>query len=507
MKKVKKDLVYNSVSNIILQIVTFICGLIVPKLILETFGSSINGSIQSITQFLNYIVLLEAGVGGVTKAALYKPLTENNYVALNGIINATEAFFKKICYIFIVYMLVLAAIYSYMVSDTFEYLYTFSLVVIIGLGTVAQYYFGITAQIFLSAAQKGYIYIVLQIVSVVLNNILIYVLIKLRMNIHIVKFFSAIVYVARPVLLSIYIKSKYKFLDKSVPPDNGLIAQRWDGFAQHIAFFVHNNTDIVILTCFQELKTVSVYSVYYMIVSGLEKLISCISAGFTPAIGHLIALENREKTLKAVDVFELLCFTSCSIVMTICAVMIVPFVSIYTKGVTDANYIDYRFGVLMVLSSTALLLRNVYQNIVLSAGHYKQTNRSAYIETVLNIGISLCLVRKYGLSGVAFGTFVSLAYRLIYYVIYLSKNILYRSKAVFVKRLCVNLLALVIDLAIILPNIGKFKIDNYFDWVICSIAVTLTVSIVVLVINGFFYKNDLRELLCKIKRRRTEGDN
>ena len=501
----KKKALLNSLSSVILQIVTFVCGLIIPRLILETFGSNVNGSIQSITQFLNYIILLEAGVGGVVRAALYKPLAERNYTGLSGIVNATESFFKKICYIFIGYMLILATVYSYMVSDSFSYIYTFSLVIIIGLGTVAQYYFGITAQIFLTADQRGYVTVLLQAASIIVNSIFIFILIKLGMGIHTVKLFSAVIFVIRPMILQYYMRKKYAGLDKNIPANNDLIKQRWDGFGQHIAFFVHNNTDIVILTCFQNLKVVSVYSVYYMIVSGLQNLISCISAGFTPAIGQLIATENKNGAMKAVNMYEFLCFLLCNILMTVCGIMIVPFVSIYTRGITDINYIDYRFAVLIVLASVALLLRNVYQSIILSAGHYKQTNVSAYTETILNIGTSLCLVKKFGLSGVALGTFVSLVYRLVYYVIYLSKNILCRNVGLFIKRFCVNAAALAINLIIIIPNIGRYRIENYFVWAVCAAAVTVIVSAIVVIVNLVFYKNDFWELCYKLKCMRRKS--
>lgn len=58
----KKALANISVA-LILQIVAIICGLILPRLIISTFGSDVNGLINSITQFLGYIILLEAGVG------------------------------------------------------------------------------------------------------------------------------------------------------------------------------------------------------------------------------------------------------------------------------------------------------------------------------------------------------------------------------------------------------------------------------------------------------------
>lgn len=59
-----------------LQITILICGFIVPKVIITNFGSNVNGLVSSITQFLAYITLLEAGMGPVVKSALYGPIAK-----------------------------------------------------------------------------------------------------------------------------------------------------------------------------------------------------------------------------------------------------------------------------------------------------------------------------------------------------------------------------------------------------------------------------------------------
>ena len=66
----KKALI-NIISSIILQIVTIISGFIIPKLIISTYGSNINGLLTSITQFLSFIIMLEAGFGPVIKSILF----------------------------------------------------------------------------------------------------------------------------------------------------------------------------------------------------------------------------------------------------------------------------------------------------------------------------------------------------------------------------------------------------------------------------------------------------
>ena len=50
-------------ANLFLQIVVFISGIILPRFILQAYGSSINGMITSVNQFLTYLGLAEAGGG------------------------------------------------------------------------------------------------------------------------------------------------------------------------------------------------------------------------------------------------------------------------------------------------------------------------------------------------------------------------------------------------------------------------------------------------------------
>ena len=74
-----KKALMNTVALLIYQIVAAICGLILPRLILSSFGSNYNGIVSSINQFINCVVLLRSGVGAVTRFALYKPLSEKNF--------------------------------------------------------------------------------------------------------------------------------------------------------------------------------------------------------------------------------------------------------------------------------------------------------------------------------------------------------------------------------------------------------------------------------------------
>ena len=94
-QKTKNITLINTIFSLLLQIVTIISGFIIPRLILKTFGSDVNGLVSSLNQFLSYISLIEGGLTGVVLASLYKPLEEKNYNKVSGIVKATNKFFKK----------------------------------------------------------------------------------------------------------------------------------------------------------------------------------------------------------------------------------------------------------------------------------------------------------------------------------------------------------------------------------------------------------------------------
>ena len=103
--KVKnKNLIKNTIFSLILQIVTILCGLIVPRMILKAYGSEVNGLVNSITQFLSIISFLELGVGAVVQSSLYKPLAEGNNEMISKIISSAQKFFGLIAKILLCYV-------------------------------------------------------------------------------------------------------------------------------------------------------------------------------------------------------------------------------------------------------------------------------------------------------------------------------------------------------------------------------------------------------------------
>jgi len=90
----KKALKNLSVS-MLYQIISIICGLITPRLILGAYGSTYNGVVNSAKQFLSMVTILNLGIAGATRVALYKTLADKDNLATSRIVKATQIYMRK----------------------------------------------------------------------------------------------------------------------------------------------------------------------------------------------------------------------------------------------------------------------------------------------------------------------------------------------------------------------------------------------------------------------------
>lgn len=488
----KKKAIKSIISSLFLQIITVICGFIVPKLIISHYGSATNGLINSITQFLAYITLLQSGFGPVVKSILYKPLANKNNIELANILRASKKFFKNIGYIFIGYLIILCLIYPQIVSNDFDYFFTVSLILIISISTFGEYFIGLTYQLFLEADQKSYIQSNIQIFTTIVNTIVIILLINIQCNIQIVKLISAIIFTLKPILLNHYFKKNYDIKINSTKNDYQ-IKQKWDGLAQHIAAVIHGNTDVTVITIFLGVTEVSVYSVYMLVVKGVKQLVQSLTAGIDASFGDMYAKNENEKLNISFKKYELIYHTVTTIIFICTTILITPFVSIYTQNITDANYIRPLFAVLITISEFLWGIRLPYSSLTLAVGHFKETRKGAWVEAILNITLSIILVFNFGIIGVAIGTIIAMFIRTIEFMYHTSKYVLKRSIIESLIWIIVIIIEMILCYSLITTSI-VMEINNYIEWFKYAVITFCITSIIVVLINCMFNLKTIKKL-------------
>lgn len=480
----KRKLYINTMTALIYQICSVVVGLILPRLILKAFGSEVNGLTNSISQMLSIITLLDLGVGAVVQAALYRPLFEHDNNRISVIYSSAKKFFSLIAKILVVYVGVLCLYYGFFKTEAYGWIYTVSLIIAIAISYFAQYYFGICNILLLNADQKVYVVTLVNLVGLLVNAGITIVLLNIGANIQTVKLISSLIYLLRPIILEIYVRKHYDIL-LAENPVRDAIPNKWSGLAQHIATVVTNTVDNVVLTIFSTFSQVSIYNVYVMPLNSIKSLIESTSVSYKSFFGELIVKDNKEVLIREFKFYETLMHFIVVVIYGTIMKVLVSFVLLYTSGVTDADYKNVIFGIFITIAYASYTIRLPYSNIIFAAGRFKETQIYSVIECIINIVLSVALVKLYGLCGVAVGTVISSGYRTIASAYYLKKDIIMYKMKDFWKHLFVDICCVVIFLCI--ANMERIVVHNFMIWFIWStILFALNVCISGLMFSIFF---------------------
>lgn len=209
----------NMISSIILQLVVSLSGIILPRFFLQAYGSSVNGMVSSINQFISYLALVEAGVGTAATVALYGPMSDEDYGKINGIVSAARKFYLRSGLVFLLLVAGLAYAYPFMISRQLDSGLVRFMVLILASSTVVDYFFLGKYRVLLTADQRGYIVTGAQALGTVLNMVVTVVLIQAGADVLLVKLAATVIYILRFFLVFIYVKRSYGYLDFKEEPD------------------------------------------------------------------------------------------------------------------------------------------------------------------------------------------------------------------------------------------------------------------------------------------------
>lgn len=504
MRGRRSRLRYNAVSALLMQLVSAISGFILSKRYIQCFGSEAKGLAGSASQFLSLTGLLGLGVGAVIQSSLYKPLADSDRGKIIEIIGAGKRYFRKLGYIVCGYIAAAIFIFPQITGTAVEWTYSVGLLLIMSISYLAQYFVCSTDDILLRADQREYIYNLFFMLASAVNIVVCLTMISRGTTLLRVELASALILLTPLLLCRFYNKRHYR-IDRKSLRGNSRIENKWDGVAQHIAMIALDNTDMVSLSVFS-LSNVSVYSVYYAVVNSIKLYISSLFNGFMPLMGEMWARNKLEELKQLFGQLEWFVHTCTAYIFTCVGVLIIPFVQIYTSGITDANYIQPVFAALLTVANAMYCLRLPYNMLILATGQYKQTQVSYVVMSVMKVVISVICVWLFGLVGVAIGSLAALLYQTVWMALYKSKHLFNEQTSVFWKQVAFDVLSAGVGAFVV--RLFRFSADTYLNWFVIALKTVLIVGAVFVVLNLVFYRERTMNALhiLKTKSKRT-GNN
>jgi len=470
----------NVVSGFGGQFIIIILGIIVPRIFISSYGSDTNGLLSTIGQIFTYMALLEAGIGQAARNALYKPFQEKNTDEINYTASVARSYYRRFTIIYAVGVVILSLVLPYVMKTNVDKFTVFLIVFFEGISGVISFYYIQTPSIIISVDGKSYINNGITVVNKIVSYIVKIVLAKFGINVALLQFSYFIINVIKVFFYKIYFNKHYSWLKYIKVDKNIKLKDRNSYIITEIATTVFNSTDMIVLSMLLSTQLSSVYSVYNMIYSNVHLLLNSVYFSIVYILGRLYHSDLKKYSV-AHDSFITIFLGLMTILMSVCYVLTIPFITLYTDGIKDVDYIYKQLPLLFSLVQILSWSRYVGGNLTCLAGYAKETSYVSLVEAILNITLSVILVNKFGIVGVLLATVLSLPLKVIWCFYISDKKVLKRSYLRSLSILGVNYL--IFASVVVLSRFIKIEIANYISFALYGIVLTLIIGIIGMGLN------------------------
>ncbi|ADY55810.1 polysaccharide transport protein, putative [Syntrophobotulus glycolicus DSM 8271] len=488
----------NTIGAAVLQSVTLAVGFIIPHVLLVHYGSEVNGLISSLTQFISYFSLLEAGLSGAVVFSLYKPLAQGQTDEISGIVAGAKRFYIQTGYFFCIFVLLLAFLYPVLVyAQHLTQTEIFLLTLILGTNGALEFFTLAKYRSILTADQRTYVISCSNVIHLALYALIVCLTASGGLNIVMVRFLALFSISVRTLLLMLYCRKHYRYLNFNAKPNTGALKQRWDVFYQQLLAAVQSGMPIILTTVILGLKSVSVYTVYYLVIGGINGIMGIFTNGLSAGFGDVIARKETDKLNSLIREFEVIYYFLLSAAYSVTLVMILPFIRLYTRNITDVTYEIPSIAFLFVLSGFCYCMKAPQSVLVIAAGKYKETRTQSTAAALIITGGGIILAFPFGLHGIVAASILSDLYRTWALLLFVTKHI----TALPLQESCGRILRAFIVCAItVLPYLlFPWSADNIIQWIMRALLVGIHALILAFLNVLVFEPRQLKYLFKRIQ--------
>lgn len=511
----KKSRTKNSLINIVFSLlvntISLVIGFISQAIFIKTLGNEYLGLNGVFSNIISMLSIVELGIGSAIIYNLYKPIANDDYETIKSLMKFYKKSYHIIGFIVLLIGLFLIPFINNLIGDVTLKINIYIIYLLFLSDSVLSYFLSYKRSI-LYANQKNYYIQIIHIIYLVVLNVLQIIFLLVTKNFYIYLIIKVIMRLLENILISIIANKEYSFLkDKNIKPLNKSIQsdifKKVKALILHqISSFIISGTDNLIITRYLGLIQVGLYSNYYLIIKSIQTITKQVTDATAPSVGNLLITESTEKQF---DVFKKMRFinfwiaTFCSI----CLYQIMePFITIWI----GKEYILPNV-VLLVLTINFYQknMRNTYLTFKSTAGIFYEDRYIPIIESILNIVISIFLVKRIGLVGVFIGTIISgLSLWLYSYPICVYKKLFKRKYIDYLKETGGYIFIFIVTLFLTnrICNLIEFT-NNTFMLISERILTCLIIPNIILFIlfhksDKFIYIKELTKRIIKRMRRK-----
>lgn len=389
---------------------------------------------------LKYLNQLEMGLAGAVIVELYSPLAKKQDLKVSRILSTSRHFYNQVGVLFSIGVVTLAFSYPYFVDcNNLPWYYVTSLVLLLGLSGAISFFLVSSYRVLLTADQRSYVLSIIASLIGVLTLIATVVAIRQGYDIIVLPMITTVGVLITAWVLNLFSRRSYgRRFRFDMSADKSVVPQRFAVLINQFSHLTETGAPIIIASVMLGLTSVSVLAVYNMVFYSLASMTKTLPRSLQASFGELNAIGKIDRQKIAYREYEYIYTFLIGSLYATASILLIPFIKVYTQGITDADYDRPNLGVLLVAIGVFQQLKQPAATVVQAAGKYSEINRNAIQSTILGISIGLAGAWLAGLSGLLAGFVVSAAYRSAFIIYYCHRHLLMMSLRKFFVRIIWN---------------------------------------------------------------------
>lgn len=396
-------------SNLFIMIIKTILTFVTRTIFIYCLGEEALGLNGLFTNILSMLSLAELGVSTAINFSLYEPIAKNDNKKISKLMSFYRKTYTAIGLVIAIVGVVIIPFLKYLINDINSINDVYLIYILYLINTVSTYFISYKETL-INADQKKYKLAGIEFVGLVVLNVLQMIFLILTRNFIVylvIQFFTLFV---QRIIINKYITKTYENIDfhckeKIEKKDLQIIIKNVKAMFFHkIGDYCINSTDNLIISSFINVATVGIYSNYLTVINLLNNFILIIYNGIGASLGNLVATESNEKKE---DIFKKMNFIAFCI-YGVCSVCLINLFNDFIKIWIGEKYC-LGFYVVLVIGINFYLtgMRVPASTMKSSAGLFDVDKYTPIIQSIINLVVSIILVKKMGLIGVLIGTFIS----------------------------------------------------------------------------------------------------
>ena len=489
-------------------IVSMAFGMLVVQRILNTYGSDFNGLNATIMQIVNALLILEGGFILAVNFALYKPAVNDDQQKINQILAATKKVFSKLGIVFLVVGLGVSIVVPLVINTGIPMIHVFLMFIMALLPSAANIFFVMKYTCLFNVYQKDYIISFIALMAQLIIHALSFTIAFFGWNYLLIRGVHMTVLLANCVVITAVFKKKFPNANFKVVPDNSAIKGTREIFIGKLTGTLYNTLPIILISIFADTRLASVYAVYILVINAIKMIMQSVVSAPRNAFGQLIAEGNKQKLSRLFFKYNLVNLIFVAVLLSTTLILFMPFISLYTAGVYDVNYINLPMAILLVVIAFVELSHIPSGMLMFVGGYFKQIRNTQLIAAIVLVVSAFVGVLTLGIYGL-FGAILLCAFLLALLEINFVHNELFNKRLKFFCLLIGLNLLLFIGL-VATWNFINIEINTIGRFVMFGAIIFMSNAIVIVGINFIVFNRHMREiarmLLSMFKRKSNQNN-